>query len=120
MLPWTASIGQGTLKSIPYINYVQRQAYIDLAKFDSLKVYVPQLEYHIDSLNLEIKNLYEVHRFQEDLITEKDNNIELLKKDQALDKKTITVLNRQVKRGKRRLILILPAAGLGYLIGKSF
>lgn len=118
MLSWTACTGQGTRSPIPYVNYVQRQAWIDLAKFDSLKAYVPALEHHIDSLQLEIKSLYEVQATMLALITEKDTNINLLLQDQALDRKTITIQNNQLKRSKRKWILILPAAVGGYLIGK--
>ena len=120
MLSWTVCTGQGTRTRIPYVTHVQRQAWIDLAKFDSLKVYVRAIEFHVDSLHLEIKSLYAVQQLQTDLITEKDTNITILQQDQAQDHKKIAILEQQVRRSKRKWLLILPAAGIGYLAGKAF
>lgn len=95
--------------SAQYVTKVQRQVYQDLVRFDSLKSYTGLLEFHIDSLNLEIKNLYQLVEIQDRQIREKDKEIGLRLQSEVLDQEIISIYKKEADkyRKQNRLLKIL-------------
>ena len=122
MLPWTACIGQGTPKPIvPYVNRVQRQVWQDVIRYDSLKGYTRLLEFHVDSLNLELNKGYELLALQDTRLAEKDHFILLMEEDKKLDQQKITILTTELKQKTRGGKLLKGGLILvsGFLIYKT-
>lgn len=93
----------------PAVFQVQREVYQDLVRFDSLKSYTGLLEFHIDSLNLEIKNLYQLVEIQDRQIREKDKEIGLRLQSEVLDQEIISIYKKDADkyRKQNRLLKIL-------------
>lgn len=79
---------------------VQRQVYIDLLKYDSLKAYVALLEKSNATLNEEVVSLYNTIDLKTRQHQKLEERLKLTEQDQQFDKRTIELLKKQARQSR--------------------